>query len=137
MNLVFLFLSMQYIRLTTYCHIFVKQSMTDFNHIYYQRMATIQLNIQHSLKWTHKNSLPVLTTLTSVQNIRCSHLSHCTHITIIKETLFLTASGWTSHTHNIYPSRKSYHTYHCLNPCLNHPHTHDLVLAFVMLRSAC
>ena len=92
-NLVFLFLSMQYIRLTTYCHIFVKQLMTDFNHIYYQRMATIQLNIQHSLKWTHKNSLPVLTTLTSVQNIRCSHLSHCTHITIIKETLFLTASG--------------------------------------------
>jgi hypothetical protein len=29
-NLVFLFLSMQYIRLTTYCHIFVKQLMTDF-----------------------------------------------------------------------------------------------------------
>ena len=30
MNLVFLFLSMQYIRLTTYYHIFVKQLMTDF-----------------------------------------------------------------------------------------------------------
>jgi hypothetical protein len=29
-NLVFLFLSMQYIRLTTYYHIFVKQLMTDF-----------------------------------------------------------------------------------------------------------
>ena len=29
-NLVFLFLSMQYIRLTTYCHIFVIQLMTDF-----------------------------------------------------------------------------------------------------------
>jgi hypothetical protein len=28
--MVFLFLSMQYIRLTTYCHIFVKQLMTDF-----------------------------------------------------------------------------------------------------------
>jgi hypothetical protein len=29
-NFLFLFLSMQYIRLTTYCHIFVKQLMTDF-----------------------------------------------------------------------------------------------------------
>jgi hypothetical protein len=29
-NLVFLFLSMQYIRLTTYYHIFVEQLMTDF-----------------------------------------------------------------------------------------------------------
>jgi hypothetical protein len=29
-NFVFSFLSMQYIRLTTYCHIFVKQLMTDF-----------------------------------------------------------------------------------------------------------
>ena len=29
MNLVFLFMSMQYIRLTTYYHIFVKQLMTD------------------------------------------------------------------------------------------------------------
>jgi Zn-dependent protease with chaperone function len=29
-NLVFLFLSMQYVRLTTYCHIFVKELITDF-----------------------------------------------------------------------------------------------------------
>jgi hypothetical protein len=29
-NFMFLFLSMQYIRLTTYCHIFVRQLMTDF-----------------------------------------------------------------------------------------------------------
>ena len=31
MNLVFLFLAMQYIRLTTYYNIFVKQLMTDFH----------------------------------------------------------------------------------------------------------
>ena len=31
MNLVFLLLSIQSIRLTTFCHIFVKQLMTDFN----------------------------------------------------------------------------------------------------------
>ena len=30
MNLVFLFLAMQYIRLTTYCHIFATQLVTDF-----------------------------------------------------------------------------------------------------------
>ena len=30
-NLVFLFLSIQFIRLTTYCHICVKQLMADFN----------------------------------------------------------------------------------------------------------
>jgi hypothetical protein len=30
MNLVFLLLSIQSIRLTTFCHIFVKQLMTDF-----------------------------------------------------------------------------------------------------------
>ena len=63
----FLFLSMQYIRLTTYCHIFVKQLMTDFNHIYYQRMVTIQLNIQHSFtmdtqKFTPSSHNPYIST---------------------------------------------------------------------------
>ena len=136
MNLVFLFLSMQYIRLTTSCHIFVKQLMTDFNLFQTHLLSQNGNNTVEYTALTY-SSLPVLTTLTSVQSIRCSHLSHCTHLTIIKETLFLTASGWTSHIYNIYPSLKSHHTRHCLNPCLNHPHTHDLVLALVMLHSSC
>jgi hypothetical protein len=135
-NLVFLFLSMQYIRLTTYYNIFVKQLMTDFNLFQTHLLSQNGNNTVEYTALTY-SSLPVLTTLTSVQSIRCSHLSHCTHLTIIKETLFLTASGWTSHIYNIYPSLKSHHTCHCLNPCLNHPHTHDLVLALVMLHSSC
>ena len=52
----------------------------------------------HSLstQWGHKKLPPCLTTLTLVQNTRCTqcpHLLHLTHLMIIKETLLRISSG--------------------------------------------